>query len=150
MELILWRHAEAEDGFPDLRRALTDKGRAQAKKMAGWLKPRLPKDTRILVSPAVRTQQTAALLTTDFITVDDIAPGASAQAVLAAAGWPDAEGTVVIVGHQPTLGKVASRILLGSEQGLSLKKGAILWLADRKHNEGKEVVLKAALIPSLA
>ena len=34
MELILWRHAEAEDGYPDLERALTEKGHEQAKKMA--------------------------------------------------------------------------------------------------------------------
>lgn len=54
MELILWRHAEAEDGYPDHERALTEKGHEQAKKMAAWLKPRLPKDTQILVSPADR------------------------------------------------------------------------------------------------
>ena len=34
MELILWRHAEAEDTNPDLARALTRKGRNQASRMA--------------------------------------------------------------------------------------------------------------------
>ena len=61
MELILWRHAEAEDGYPDLERALTEKGHEQAKKMADWLKSRLPKDTQVLVSPAKRAQQTASV-----------------------------------------------------------------------------------------
>jgi len=44
MDLILWRHAEAEDagGKPDLERNLTRHGRKQAARMAEWLKPRLP------------------------------------------------------------------------------------------------------------
>ena len=62
MELILWRHAEAEDGIPDSARELTDKGRKQADLVAAWLKPRLPKNTRIIVSPTQRTQQTASAL----------------------------------------------------------------------------------------
>ena len=42
MELILWRHAEAEDGVPDGERALTKKGRKQARAVAAWLKPHSP------------------------------------------------------------------------------------------------------------
>ena len=54
MQLILWRHAEAEDanGKDDLDRALTKKGHLQAERMAKWLRSRLPEDCRILVSPA--------------------------------------------------------------------------------------------------
>ena len=40
MELILWRHAEAEDGSPDAARKLTAKGEKQAQKLARWLKER--------------------------------------------------------------------------------------------------------------
>jgi phosphohistidine phosphatase len=42
MDLILWRHAEAEEGGPDLERKLTPKGRKQAKRVAAWLLQRLP------------------------------------------------------------------------------------------------------------
>ncbi|MGB6053615.1 MAG: histidine phosphatase family protein, partial [Burkholderiaceae bacterium] len=42
MELILWRHADAEPGEPDLERALTAGGRRQAAKMAAWLDRKLP------------------------------------------------------------------------------------------------------------
>ena len=59
MELILWRHAEAEDGIPDAKRPLTERGQKQARKMAKWLRKRLPEDTRIIVSPALRCRQTA-------------------------------------------------------------------------------------------
>ncbi len=36
MELILWRHAEAEPGEPDLGRRLSAKGEKQARRMAEW------------------------------------------------------------------------------------------------------------------
>ena len=62
MDLILWRHAEAEPGEPDHGRRLTSKGRKQAERMAAWLEHRLPETTRILVSPAERTQETALAL----------------------------------------------------------------------------------------
>ena len=41
MELILWRHAEAEEGYPDLERALTEKGHEQAKKNGCMVKSAL-------------------------------------------------------------------------------------------------------------
>ncbi len=46
MDLILWRHAEAEDGdatLPDLKRRLTARGGKQAKKVAYWLHQNLPR-----------------------------------------------------------------------------------------------------------
>lgn len=149
MELILWRHAEAEDAFPDMARKLTDKGQKQAADMAAWLKKRLPDDTRILVSPAVRTQQTALALSKNFTTVDTIAPGASAAAILQAAGWPRAGGTVLIVGHQPTLGEVLAQLVVNQHGSWSVKKGAIWWLSTRKRGNESEVILKATMPPEL-
>jgi phosphohistidine phosphatase len=92
MDLILWRHADAEDGVPDLERKLTDKGHKQAKQMAAWLREHMPDGTRVLVSPAARAQQTARALTDEFETVRAIEPGAAPEAVLTAAGWPPASG----------------------------------------------------------
>ena len=34
MELLLWRHAEAEDGDDDMKRRLTSRGEKQARSMA--------------------------------------------------------------------------------------------------------------------
>jgi phosphohistidine phosphatase len=149
MELILWRHAEAEDSTPDLARVLTAKGHKQAEKVAAWLKLRLDDNARVLVSPAKRTQQTASALTKDFTTVNDITTGASVEAVLAAAGWPDAEGTVVIVGHQPTLGAVAARLLDGPKTGWSVKKGAVWWLSTKRYGRETETILRASIAPDL-
>ena len=91
MELILWRHAEAAEGLPDLGRALTDKGQRQAEHMASFLSERLPQNTRVLVSPAIRAQQTAAALTPKFITAPNIGVHATPQTAIATAGWPMAE-----------------------------------------------------------
>lgn len=149
MELILWRHADAEDGFPDMARALTEKGLKQASDMAAWLNRRVPDDARILVSPAVRAQQTAAALKRDFTTLDALAPGAGVHAILDAASWPRAGGTVLIIGHQPTLGEVAAQLLSNSHDSCSLKKGAVWWLANRKRGGTSETVLKAVMPPEL-
>ncbi len=132
MDLILWRHAEAEDGTPDHARELTAKGIKQAGKMAAFLHQHLPQDHRILVSPATRTQQTVAALTGHFTLAPTIAPGASAQAVSHAARWSDAGGTVLIVGHQPTLGEVAAQLLGCEDATLSIKKGSLWWFSRRE------------------
>lgn len=149
MDLILWRHAEAADGAPDLARKLTVKGTKQAQEMANWLRPRLPKHTRIMVSPAQRTVQTAKALTEDYEIVRDLAPGASPVAVLAAARWPEHKGAVLVVGHQPTLGLVASLLIAGEPMPWSIKKGAIWWLSHRVRGEQPQVVLRAVVSPDL-
>jgi phosphohistidine phosphatase len=147
MDLILWRHAEAEDGLPDINRELTARGRKQASRMADWLNPRLSQDIRILVSPARRTRQTAQALGRDFEEAPAVAPGARADAVLAAAGWPDAACPVLIVGHQPTLGQVAMQLLAGQAGDLSIKKGGVWWFQGRERAGQLEVVLRAVVAP---
>jgi phosphohistidine phosphatase len=149
MELILWRHAEAEDTTPDMARVLTAKGHKQAEKMAAWLRPRLPSKTHILVSPAQRTQQTAAALGLDFSTLEALAPGASVQAVIQAVGWPTANGAVLVIGHQPTLGMVAAYAMTGKSAYWSIKKGAIWWISSRVRAGGEQTILRAVLSPDL-
>lgn len=149
MELILWRHAEAEDGVPDSARELTDKGLKQARVMAEWLKPRLPENIRIIVSPTRRTQQTAAALEGDFETVSAIGPGASAKAILAAVDWPDAKGAVIVVGHQPTLGEVAAFLMSGDPMEWSVRKGAVWWFSNKKKGDVAEVVLHTSISPDM-
>ena len=147
MELILWRHAEAEDGAPDLERELTDKGRKQAARMADWLNPRLPQDIRILVSPAVRAVQTVQALGRDCTALAALGPGADPEAVLHAVGWPDAAYPVLVVGHQPTLGQVAMRLLAGHPGDLAVKKGGIWWFQSRERAGEVQVVLRAVASP---
>ena len=149
MDLILWRHAEAEDGVPDAGRKLTDKGLIQAQRMAAWLKPRLPHNTRILVSPATRTQQTAAALEMQFETVKEVGVGTNPIILLAKSGWPNTPDAVLVVGHQPTLGQVAAFALSGEAQNWSVKKGAIWWISKRGRQGEGQAVLRCMLAPEL-
>ncbi len=147
VDLVLWRHAEAEDGFPDQGRKLTGKGEKQAAKMAGWLKAHLPENARIFSSPSTRTQQTAATLSLDYTVVRELGPGTSVAALLGAAGWPDAKGTVVVVGHQPALGQIAAYLLANSQESWNVKKGAVWWFSNRTRRDETRIVLKAVMSP---
>jgi phosphohistidine phosphatase len=147
MDLILWRHADAEDGRDDHARRLTPKGFKQAERMAAWLDGRLPRNARVIVSPAVRAQQTAKHLKRDETTTDDVAPGADPAAVLSVCGWPHGRDTVVVVGHQPTLGCAAALALTGKPGRWHMKKGAIWWISARETESVARVV--AVLSPEL-
>ena len=160
MDLILWRHAEAEElseGVDDPARGLTPKGERQARRVAEWLTRFMPERTRILVSPALRAQQTAAALERPFKTVEALGPEGSVEGLLAATRWPEASSPVLVVGHQPTLGLAAAYLMIGprlagSPQDPTLrpwavKKGGVWWLRYRPREERGEVVLVAVRTP---
>jgi phosphohistidine phosphatase len=156
MDLILWRHAEAEDGdghTPDATRRLTPRGEKQARKMAAWLNDRLAAKTLVLVSPTERTQQTAHALGRPFEIEPRIGIGADCADLLAAVGWPNSKvsrgGTALLVGHQPTLGRLAALLLSGSEADWAFKKGAIWWFSRRTREGEDQVVLRAAIGPEI-
>jgi phosphohistidine phosphatase len=147
MDLILWRHAEAADGGPDLARPLTAKGVRQAERVGAWLDRHLPEGTRVLVSPADRAQQTAVALKRKFRTVAEIAPETSVEAILAAAGWPDAQAPALVVGHQPTLGAVVAYLLCGEKTSWTIRKGALWWLTNRDRDGRSAVIVRAVIAP---
>ena len=145
MDLLLWRHAEAEDGEDDMKRRLTQRGEKQARVMAKWIRAHQPRNMRIKVSPAVRTQQTAEALKLPFETHPKIGPEACVSELVAASGWPAASGAVLVVGHQPTLGRMASLLLAGSESEWTIKKGALWWLSNRVRLGETQTVLRAVI-----
>lgn len=135
VDLILWRHAQAQgqSGDPgDLARRLTPKGEKQAQRMARWLNLHLPQSARVLSSPAVRTESTVAALGRAYKIAPELAPDASVQSALELVQWPHAKGVTVIVGHQPTLGQLVAQLLGMSAGDLSIKKGAVWWLRQRE------------------
>jgi phosphohistidine phosphatase len=149
MELLLWRHADAEDGIPDAGRALTRKGLKQAKQVAAWLKPRLPSDCLILASPAKRAQQTAAALDLPYITEQRIGVHADINDLVAASNWPKRAGTVIVVGHQPTLGRLAACLLSGEPADWTIKKGALWWFSGRTRYGDTQTILRVVVSPDL-
>ena len=147
MDLILWRHAEAEIGEPDHGRSLTAKGRRHAARMAGWLDRNLPAGCRVLSSPAERCLQTANALGRKYRVVDELAPGSTAMDVLDAAGWPDSREPVLIIGHQPVLGQVISLLLTGVEGEWTVRKANVCWISNRMKDEATRVVLRSVIGP---
>lgn len=159
MDLIVWRHAEAHEhphmdtGAPgdaaDMLRALTPRGEKQATRMAAWLDRQLPDGARVFASPALRTEQTAQALGRRFRLRDDLAPNASAQAVLDLVQWPHGKSPVVVIGHQPTLGQVVARLLDLPEGECAIKKGALWWLRLRERNGVQQTVVVTVQTPEL-
>jgi len=101
----------------------------------------------------VRAQQTAQALTLDFETIAAVAPDARVADLLAAVDWPQGgggAGTVLVVGHQPTLGATAALLLSGAEAPWSIKKSAVWWLSARTREEEAQTVLRAAFSPEFA
>jgi len=147
MELILWRHAEAEDDAAggDMARALTRRGKKQAERMGEWLAARISDEWLVLSSPAKRAVQTAKGLAMRFEERDALAPGASAAAILREAGWPSGKRPVVIVGHQPTLGEAAAKIL-GVRGDVGIRKAALWWFAAKDATATLRCVLDPDLV----
>jgi len=145
MDLILWRHAEAvepEAGQADLTRALTRRGEKQAQKMGAWLDRQLPDTTRVWVSPARRTEQTAAALGRKFKTHEALTTTGSVEQLLELAQWPHGSGCVLVIGHQPTLGQTLAQLLGLTANECAVKKGAVWWLRYReRETEGQTVVV---------
>jgi phosphohistidine phosphatase len=98
------------------------------------------------VSPASRAQETASALGLRFATRAEIGTDATAAGLIAAIGWPTRAKDVLIVGHQPTLGRVAATLLSGAEADWHFAKGSLWWL---RHVEG-ETKLFAVMHPKLA
>lgn len=155
MDLILWRHADAEiasEGEDDLSRQLTVKGEKQAIRMASWLDRHLPEGARILVSPARRTEQTAKALNRKYKLRDELVPDSSAEEVLALIKWdpdkgPQGKGPILLVGHQPYLGEIAARLLGMQAHSCAIRKGAVWWLRSRVREEYPEILLLNVINP---
>ena len=145
--LILWRHADAEvDSVTgkDADRALSKSGLKDADRMAKWIHQHLPENTEILCSPARRCLETLAALQqldgadtqhegkkysvqiVDFLSVDS-----TAQTILKNVANDNISKTLLLIGHQPNLGRVIAKLLGMNEGACVVKKGALWWLRQR-------------------
>ena len=156
MDLILWRHAEAEEWLeddplkkPDLERLLTPRGEKQAARMASWLDRQLPEGARIWVSPARRCEQTALALGRKFKIRTELAPDASTAQLLELAQWPACKLPVLLVGHQPTLGQTIAQLLGLQENECAVKKGAVWWLRNRDRDGRSQTVVVTVQSPEV-
>ncbi len=150
MDLIIWRHAEAEEAGADgddMQRALTPRGQKQAARVAAWLDRQLPETARIISSPALRCEQTALALGRKFKLRNELAPEATAADILEVAQWPEAKQAVVVVGHQPVLGETIAQLLGLEQEGFPLRKGAVWWIRTRERDGHQQTVVVAVQSP---
>ena len=160
MDIIFWRHAEAKDLAneqtgngddigEDLNRPLTAKGEKQASKMAAWLNRKMPEATKIWVSPALRTVQTAIALERKYKIRDQLAPDGTVEGLLSAIHWPSMKSTALVIGHQPLIGQTIARLLGLPSQEINLKKGAVWWLRYRERADVGETVVVTVQTPEM-
>lgn len=116
MKILIFRHGPAEpggDGLADADRALTPDGAAKTRLAVQGLARIIERPDAILSSPKRRAQQTAGILgdvfdlpveTADALGRDELQP---IETCLQARGEP----AVAIVGHEPTLSRLAGKFL---------------------------------------
>jgi phosphohistidine phosphatase len=137
-ELYLVRHAIAAErgpNYPDDReRPLTTEGIARFKQVVDGLKDFDITLDLVLTSPLVRARHTAELLVAGIggkprlDTLDALAPGGRMTQVLEAITKSAKRSShIALVGHQPDLGELASR-LLRARGTIEFKKGAVACL----------------------
>lgn len=156
MDLILWRHAEAEDPSldetqtpPDLNRALTQRGEKQAMRMAAWLDRQLPEGVRIWVSPARRCEQTALALGRKYKVRNELTYGGTPAQLLEVAQWPAHKYPVLVIGHQPVLGQTIAQLLGLKESECAVKKGSLWWLRSRERDGRSQTVIVTVQSPEV-
>ena len=142
MDLVIVRHAPAEDrerfarrGLDDAERPLTDKGRRKMAKAARGLARLVARPTVLATSPYVRAVQTADILRRAYgglplTRLSSLVPGARREDVLAWVGQCDTrtdrgeKRVVMLVGHEPGLGELAAWLVTGEARGIfPLRKG---------------------------
>ncbi|MDO4693803.1 MAG: phosphoglycerate mutase family protein [Eikenella sp.] len=153
MNLILWRHAQAEEGCDDLARRLTAKGHAQAQAAARWLRPQLPAHAEVWVSEALRSQETAAALGLPQHILPALNPINAVEKLPALLHPRGKQACLVWVGHQPWIGQLCAYLLNRRwhyEQYWSVKKSGIWWFELHFDAECRPLAkLKAAVTPQM-
>jgi len=152
MKLYLVQHGRAQSKDIDPQRSLTDEGKEETKRIAGFIKKRALSVDCLWHSGKKRAAQTAEILSGVFNvnnpveTRDGLAPKDDVDKVVSEINA--AEGDIMIVGHLPFLSKLASRLLSGREKAEVVKftyAGIVCLERDEENNWH----LEWAVIPGL-
>jgi phosphohistidine phosphatase len=162
MILTIVRHAIAvprgTSGMDDNDRALTDEGISKMKQISAGLCRLEYVPEIILSSPLVRARQTSEILLQAFAKgielriIPALAPSGSRQELYREIASLEKKRiqNLMIVGHQPSLGKIAGEIAFGSaEQSIELKKGGFCAIELKSVTGTPKGILVALLSPSI-
>jgi phosphohistidine phosphatase len=131
MQLYLLRHADADTpAASDEARTLSDKGEAQAKKVARFCEAHDISVSPILTSPVRRALQTAEIvahhLRAELITAPWLACGMRPQLALDELKKFRAKESVMIVGHEPDFSTLVAHLIgLSSGSQIQIRKASL-------------------------
>lgn len=161
MNVLLVRHAIAEDkaefaatGRPDSLRPLTEEGRRKMRAAAKGLAKTLPALDLLASSPLARAAQTAEILRkacpdAEPLELPALSPERDPRETLAWLKGRPRGASVALVGHEPSLGRLAGWLMSGEETALvAFKKGGAALLEFPGDVEAGRAVLRWLLTPS--
>jgi phosphohistidine phosphatase len=140
VDIYILRHGKAEDGTAeggDEARRLTKKGAEEIGGVGLWMAAQGLTFDLITASPLVRAQETAAIIamTLEYKkkpgSWDVLAPGGEPDAVCHAISRHAKSSAILLVGHEPLLSSLVSRIISGNEDaGIIMTKGGLAKIRD--------------------
>lgn len=161
MNVLLVRHAIAEDkaefaatGRPDSLRPLTEEGRRKMRAAAKGLAKTLPALDLLASSPLARAAQTAEILRKAYpdakpIELPQLEPGRDPAEALAWLKGRSEDASAALVGHEPSLGRLAGWLMTGQESAaIAFRKGGAALLEFPGKVEAGRAVLRWLLTPS--
>lgn len=137
MKIIFVRHAQAIENtqdHEDAARFLTPEGRLQIRRSAKTMRDKGLDPNLILTSPFLRAVQTADILAEkisysgSLIPVKDLSPGFDREGMQRLLAYYKTVEELVLVGHEPDLGMLVSR-LLSLPEDIKLRKGSAVKLS---------------------
>lgn len=159
MDLFIMRHGIAvaessEGGFSDGERPLSPKGLKRTRQIAGGLLALKLSFDRILTSPLVRARETAQIVA-EVLNMEgrveeasELAPDGSVQTLISRLAELREEKNILLVGHQPLLGEIASFLLSrGKGIKLRLRKGGLCCLEVDDLGSNASAILHWVLTP---
>ena len=132
LTLYILRHAEAEpEARTDAERALTSKGRDQAKEVGRFCCEQNIYPALILTSPLVRAQQTAKLVCKELgdksklESAEFLSAGMNPERAFAHLNKFSDAGPLMLVGHEPDLSEFIAASIGGGSESIRLRKAGL-------------------------
>ena len=160
MLLYILRHGTAEERGPDwpddAMRPLTAEGKQKTRDAARGLRALEPAIGIVLTSPFTRAKQTARLLA-DELGIDPtrvketmaLAAGADPEAIWRAVREAGRSSGVLLVGHEPDLGRLVSWLISGDTRAsIPLKKAGLACVELEAGETGPRGSLRFLLTPA--
>lgn len=158
MDVYILRHGRAEDagpGMADAERRLTKKGREEIVRAGRWMAAQELRFDLIASSPLARAQETASVIAgclgqpDRLETWEILAPGGNPDTVCHQIGKYPNTRAILLVGHEPLLTALISRIITGNEDAaIALSKGALAKIRDFSSRTGPSGELHWLLTPA--